>query len=358
MSGVRWELPGPARMIDSLCADAYRDRVAAVVAPVDAGGLADAIEGRLNNDGQVRVVAVRPGLGDSALDLIAREAGVDRSNPAALVTTPALADCAIVVLAGAETVAPALDDFARLAARSRTGSEPILMVVGNGALPLIGGKTAREAKGLIGPLDAAGHLARLRLQLPPLEALVITSVAIETACWDVETAERIATLPVARAVRPDLCPEAWTGERLPSWRGVPASWAAGSSDEWNGDLCEHASWLAANRPDALSKRVWRGQVAALLPWIETRRLEIVAVFSRVLTPDRERCGPDIESLDWGPLRHQLRRQAQWLLQFVEQARLARNELAHGRPLDWPQIVALLSGSRRWSSGRGAPQVVR
>jgi len=142
---------------------------------------------------------------------------------------------------------------------------------------------------------------------------------------------------------------AWSDDRVTAWKGVKAEWAAGCADDWGGSACEHPLWLAANRPDLLTKRVWTGQVAVLLPWIETRRLEVIARFVEHLRPDTVRCGPDVEALDWGPMGVQLKREPRWLLDLIETHRVARNELAHGRPVSWAQMTQCISSARRWGA---------
>ncbi len=345
-----WALPGPARFVAGLCDALYKERVAAVRAPVGRDELAVALESRLNDDGQVHVISLRPETGVAILDAIADAAGVRRGSAASLVTAPDLADRAIiVVLELHQRPEPPLLEFARLASRSARLGEPLVVILGGGTLPGISGKAAMEIRGVVGPLDSAASLALQPTALGAFEHRLVASTAIETAGWDIETLGRLASLPIASAVRPDLFTQAWADERKGAWTGVKADWAAGCTDQWGGVPCEHPQWLAANRPDLLTKRVWRGQVAVLLPWIETRRLEIIARYGGRLRPDPVRCGPDIESLDWGPLGYQLNREASWLVNLVETHRTARNELAHGRPLTWTHITQCLTGARRWAA---------
>ena len=349
LSGM-WTLPGPSRLVGELCDALYQDRVVSVRAPVGRAELAVAIELKLNDDGQYRVLAARPSRGEGVLDAVADAAGVRRGAPAALVTAPELSECAIVVeLPTGHPTEPSLLDFARLTARSSSQGEPVIVVLGDGRLPAVGSKPPREVRGVLGPLDCAASLSGQPVGLDPFEHRLMASVAMETAGWDLGILERLASLPIASAVRPDRFVDAWGDDRVAAWVGTNPEWATGSLDEWGGVPCEHPLWLAANRPEQLAKRVWRGQVAVLLPWIETRRLEIIARFGRRLRPDQVRCGPDIESLDWGPLSHQLNGQIGWLVDLIETHRIARNELAHGRPLTWAQVTQCLAGARRWSS---------
>ena len=224
-----------------------------------------------------------------------------------------------------------------------------MIVLGDGRLAGVGGKPPREVRGVLGPLDCAASLATRSIELGPFEQRLVASVAIETAGWDIEVLARLATLPIPSAVRPDRAVELWADGRLTEWKDSKAEWVLGSLDEWGGTRCEHPLWLAANLPRGLTKRVWQGQVAVLLPWIENRRLEVIARFRQYLRPDPVRCGPDLESLDWGPIGHQLKRQVGGHLDVIDSHRLARNELAHGRPLGWTDIAQCLASARRWSA---------
>ena len=352
-----WALPGPARLLGDLCDALYRERALVVRAPTAPAGLAAAVERRLNDDGQARVVPLQLEPGRPALDQIAAQAGARGGGAAALVTDPMLAGCAVVI-DGVGPVDRALDDAFRLAARSRAGATPLLLAVGAGDAPPLGPHPARDLRDAVEPLDSAARLASLLFALPPFERRLVASVVAEVAGWDVALLDRLAALPIADTVRPDRCVARWSDPRREDWARTPAGWTAGSLDGWGGEPREHPLWLAANRPEGLTKQVWRGQVAALLPWIETRRLEIVAVFRQVLRPDADRSGAQLEALDWGPLRVQLGRQDRRFLEMVEAMRDARNALAHGRPLDWGQISGCLEAGRRWAGGRGAPAVRR
>jgi hypothetical protein len=348
--GSTWALPGPSRLVAGLCDALYEDRVVAVRAPIGREDLAAAIELKLNDDGQVHVVSVAHQEGEPVLDAIADAGGVRRGTPAALVTAPGLASRAIiVVLPSDQAPEPSLLDFARLASRSSRLEEPLVLILGGGALPTVGGRSPLDVRGAIGPLDCAAFLASQASGLGAFEHRLMAATVMETAGWDVQILDRLASLPIASALRPDLFVDAWSDGRMIAWAGMKAEWATGSIDEWGGVPCEHPLWLAANRPDLLTKRVWRGQVAVLLPWIETRRLEIIARFVRRLRPDTLRSGPDVEALDWGPLAHQLGTEAGWFVDMMESHRRARNELAHGRPLSWTQITQCLAGARRWSA---------
>jgi hypothetical protein len=155
-------------------------------------------------------------------------------------------------------------------------------------------------------------------------------------------------------VRPEESLAAWLAPVFDHWYRVPASWRHGTVDYWDGEPVPHAMWLAANDLASLEKRIWRGQVAALLPWIEETRCRVITLCRRRLRPDESdpgRPSASVEDLDWGSLLRQLSdksaRTPGWVLRLVQQMRRVRNELAHGRPATWPSIRHCLEAWRDW-----------
>ena len=228
------------------------------------------------------------------------------------------------------------------------GEGPIVVVVSEDGLCIMDGCRVQQVRDAFGPLDSAAYAASLPSGLRPLEARLVASVAIEVAAWDVTLLDRLTALPPEQAVRPDLHVESWDNGGMTRWRGVPREWESGSVNEWGGEQVEHPLWLAANRPPGLSKRVWRGQLAMLLPWIEQNRQVIIERERRHLRIDAERSGPDLESLDWGPLAAQLDR-VHAVRKVTQSLRAARNELAHGRPIAWEKIRQCIAEIRAYLS---------
>lgn len=119
----------------------------------------------------------------------------------------------------------------------------------------------------------------------------------------------------------------------------PISWLSRRSEspiQGSGPSCPLAS-LAEGRVDELSRRIWKAQLTALFPALESWRLEIVTMHRSRLRIDDHLRGLGITSLDeieLGALRFQLRRS----LTRPEADRLdlfsrARNALAHRQPVD-------------------------
>jgi hypothetical protein len=55
--------------------------------------------------------------------------------------------------------------------------------------------------------------------------------------------------------------------------------------------------------------------------------------------------PEVEMLDWGPIAIQLGNCTRGCPKAVQSARSIRNELAHGRPVQWPIISQCLGEFR-------------
>lgn len=193
-----------------------------------------------------------------------------------------------------------------------------------------------EARGILGPHDGVGFAAGAGRGIHTFEHRLKTSVAVEVGAWDLDIIERILSMPTHRATRPDAHLAAWTDPRADAWRGDRPSWTAGSLDDWGGEASIHALYLAANKPSLLTKRVWRGQVAVLFPWLEEYRQAVIRAYRSKLRPDDLSYGDDVDTLDWGPVCWQLGRAGidRRALDAVHAGRKLRNDLAHGRPVDW------------------------
>lgn len=340
-----WTLPGPAAFVARICGIADREKVALLHAPFAGEAVAEALRCHVERDGLYSVQPiVLDGLGGFEA-ILAAGAGLGSSSSAALATSPLLEHSAIVVRTRGPAD-PGLATFARMIRRQPPGEGPILLVVSEDGDCGLEGHAIEQVRDAFGPLDGAAYAASIPMGLRPLEARLVASVAIEVAAWDVGLLDRLMALPAEASVRPDRHVASWDDGRTPCWRGVALAWENGCVDGWGGEPAEHPLWLAANRPPALAKRVWRGQLGMLLPWIEQYRQMIIEREKRTLRPD-VRSGADVESLDWGPLAFQLDR-VPAVKQLALAFRGARNELAHGRPIMWGQIRLCMEAARAYS----------
>jgi hypothetical protein len=231
------------------------------------------------------------------------------------------------------------------AGRLRFGCDAAVFVAGCD-VPLDGLNSeywdALDTSGLIGPLDGVAFAAVHLTEADSLPTRIKAAVAVEVGAWDLGLTERLLDLPMKEALRPDLCPERW----------VEADDHGGLQrlDSWGGEPTRHAAWLAHNDKDSLKKRIWRGQLGVLFPWIEERRREVIARYRPFLRAT-ERTMPEVEMLDWGPISIQLSNSAKGSPNAVQSARFIRNELAHGRPVSWLTISQCLDEFRAWAMSR-------
>jgi hypothetical protein len=344
-----WMLPGPATFVARVCAVADRHKVVVIHAPFQPQAVTEALKAHLERDGRYLLFEIGSEVAGSFERRLAAAAGIDSAtvpSAAALATSPRLDNAAIVIRSRGAAEA-GLAAFARMIGRQPEGQGPIVLVVSEDGAGSLEGHPFEPTRSVFGPLDGAAYAAAMPRPLRALEARLVASVAIEVAAWDVGLLDRLTALPPEQAVRPDRCVNAWDDGQVARWQGRARTWEGGSVDDWGGEPAEHAFWLAANRPTALTKRVWRGQLAMLLPWIERYRQAIIERERRALRADTLRSGSDVESLDWGPLAVQLERVPE-LKNLLPTFRGARNELAHGRPITWTHIKHCIDAARSYS----------
>ena len=106
--------------------------------------------------------------------------------------------------------------------------------------------------------------------------------------------------------------------------------------------------LAARRMSEVQQRIWKAQLTALFPEIESRRLEIVATHRRRLQLDdhlRSLGVTSIEEIELGALRFQLRRYlSRPEVEALDLLVRARNALAHRQPVKPDDALQLLRTS--------------
>lgn len=131
-----------------------------------------------------------------------------------------------------------------------------------------------------------------------------------------------------------------------------AEWSSGAVEFWNGAPATHTG-LHLDSLEELSRRVWAGQVARVLPFVEFERVKqaefVAALVDRAggVSPQWERDnGPDIAALEIGSLvacvhAHRVRIPGdRW--QLIHGLRDIRNDIAHLRPVKPSRIRALRS----------------
>jgi hypothetical protein len=170
-----------------------------------------------------------------------------------------------------------------------------------------------------------------------------TAVTVEVAGTDPLLVDLLASASIESIIEPlDIMREeadrrGWLARTCPVWH-------QGMIDRFNGRTLIHtAAEVAVGRPETVRRRVWRGQVAVLFPFLEDHRLRFVRMYRSLLeVPIRTdfEIINDAESLELTHLVYQLRRKiGPHKLQTVEYCLRIRNELAHLRPLRASDLVS-------------------
>ncbi len=208
----------------------------------------------------------------------------------------------------------------------------------------------RRWEGFVRRIDMLLYLSRRfeRSSVASAFRELAVTISVEIAGTDPMLADRLADASLDQILEPhDLLAELARERGWPTGGTWPPSWHRGSFDLRDGRPFPHS---AAERREAINRRVWRGQIAVLYPLLEDLRLQFVAQFRHLLTvpycTDLDTIH-QIEALELAHLLHQLRPRlpARRLLP-LQRCKDARNELAHLRPLAAarlldPEFFALL-----------------
>jgi hypothetical protein len=246
-----------------------------------------------------------------------------------------------------------LEDYAELS-RSQTEHERAVFCV-----PVIGERTALVPKedvtcavhpwrGVLGRLDILWLIASL---LPTgvstrLHAELWVSVATELAGTDVALAARLASADLATVLDPRPLLEAWARERGFRADGKP-SWARGEEDLRDGAPFVHSAraLLSHRGAQEIQRRVWRGQVGVLFPFLEEQRALLLSKLSRVVrVPHVTPFGTinDPRDLELSHLAHFARKAhaAQTLRDHLERLTAMRHRLAHLEAVPYELLATL------------------
>ncbi len=303
-----------------------------------------ALGAQISGDGFMRLQTIDLRASTALLAALNETLATDVRSLAALAVNENARDTVFLIHLSDGACAGDLQTFVR-AGRLGPGSESAVVVAAcEGTLEGLAGEhwDVVDAAGLVGPLDGMAFAAAHLTEADSLPTRIKAAVAVEVGAWDLCLTERLLDLPMKHALRPDLCAE--------QWLDANDQRAAQHLDGWGGEAARHAAWLAANDKGSLTKRVWRGQLGVLFPWIEERRREVIARHRPHLRAT-EQTMPEVEMLDWGPIAFQLGNSAKGCPKAVHSARGIRNELAHGRPVTWPTISQCLDEFRTWTAAR-------
>lgn len=381
-------LPGPAAFLDSVEQDLRDGRNVIVAAP--AGALPDLREALADRVVRNDYWCWRPVefaeedlSGSDPCEVIARRfvwSGGDAFpvTPELLAEARILQGCVVCIEGIPPAAWPRWREFlgeyehARRNSGGRDGPLFCAMVRGiqEGDLPRAAVALAVRAwRGVVTSLDVWLHVSR---RLPPSAAedlfrrQLACSVCAALAGPDLVLADFLVMQGLSRVLKPVSLLEAWAvrcgwtaeGARQPSW-------SSGMCDEFEGKVFVHSAVLALRgQYEELDRRLWRGQVGVVFPFLEGWRNALVEVLRHSLVlPFETPFGTitDARDLEIGHLLLMARRGGiDWgTLDLLERLSRMRHALAHMEPAEADDLLApgLRDGPERWLLSRSAQDLV-
>jgi hypothetical protein len=306
MSRRWWSLPGPRAYLDRVARDLEAGR--SIVCHVPAHGpddLGDAIRRTFEQDWRVLDTGAANDGAPVADRLLARfepeRPARERRDVRAVVASMRLRGHALLLeIEAAAGDWPGwcafLDEYAELARALEAFERTVFCVVltgsGTPTLPPVSVCVAHHPlRGYVSELDVhlyvAQRIAEQRAHSRSrLVGRVRQTVAARVAGSDRALAIRLADAPLDVLLQPAALLASVAAER--GWGADaledPAAWAAGASDELDGEAAAHsAALVTAGRGEEVEARVWAGQVAVLFPFLEAERRRWLERYGHRLT---------------------------------------------------------------------------
>lgn len=318
-------------------------------------GAAGAVERRIRADGMFGIGAPAVWVGGPISTALASVFGVRNRPLGAILADPDLSGQIALLVADQISAAHAEElrkfAIARATINIHGDPPPSIAVVARGIQEMPAGSswTSRSLVDAIDPLDTTIFASGVVEGTSWIVKRLKVSVAVEVGAWDLNLVSEIATANAPNAARPDLWADLW--ERGHGITNDRPTWQNGHGCQWGDEFVPHSAWLAKNDRRRLIKRVWTGQVAALLPWIEQYRMRIADGYQSVLKlgVDGSQFRSSIEDLDWGPIVYAIKKAASdsQVLGVAVALRDVRNELAHGRPVLWETVKTAFDAAERF-----------
>jgi hypothetical protein len=353
-----WALPGPTRFVQAIVQDLRAGKnVVLAFPPYAPAGIREALAARVRENELWRWRTVHAT--DFPCDGVASLAGslhqklVPAQQASELSTPLALAQRLVGTIIWVQAVAdPAWQTWAKFLTQYQHACQSCdlsdrslfcLTVIGSPSPPLVPdvALSVRRWEGMVGRLDMALYLDQLlssRYSVP-LHYKTALAVVIELAGSDAQLAQHLVKEELSTIMNPFetlrivAAERGWTAELMRS-----VAWQEGTCDKVDGQELMHSAAAAAmgNRAE-VKRRVWRGQVAVLYPFIEEQRLKIVPkVRSYLRLPLETTYGrvDDAEDLEVGQLLYFLRgkRIQQRLWRLLTVLTEMRHALAHLEPV--------------------------
>jgi hypothetical protein len=388
-----WQLPGPARLVAAVADDLDRGRCAVLALPAHApAGFYPAVQQALRSiAGQPQrwraphlPALAPPELVDSPpltpqawLHHYLPPTEADAAAPATalgLAQRPGFGGYRVLLQPTAAD-APAwlawLAEYQQALLQVRHAERTLFLLVLTGAAALLlppatAGLPTHAYRHHASTTDLALHL-HFTCPRPPHEPALLhrvrLSVAAALAPFDPETAQALATCPLATLLQPAAWlsalaqQRAWPSSSAFKAKMLPAEaeelWAAGLRVAIDGHPVLHPAALAQHgQLEALATRIWEGQLPVLLPFLEQRRqalLQHLAERLRPLLPYQNASGETLrrlEEIEVGDLFRlcissgHIRLPEAATRAEIRLLRDCRNLLAHLNPVPEAEVLAL------------------
>jgi hypothetical protein len=127
-----------------------------------------------------------------------------------------------------------------------------------------------------------------------------------------------------------------------------ASWPEGTTDQLDG--VEFALLSFCGRDEA-ARRVWRAQTTVLFGWLETERSDFLKRHRRAILESANRMRvptSDLDALEWAEIARLMKAAytaRDRRIDLADEARAARNALAHVEPIDYARFAPIRSLAR-------------
>lgn len=204
------------------------------------------------------------------------------------------------------------------ARRGRAAGPALLLSVDEGPTPA--GCLTFDDGDLVGPAECA-LLAHVHRPDAGLTGRAADAAAIEVARGDEALLAELLVL--GETDRFD--PRAWLARQ---------SRPAGPSPlRWRGAEAECPIWLTHEGPERLRRRIWRGHLGVLLPWLEETRATFLELNAWRLE-GRGEAGLQVMDYEWGHILAAMKGMRSAPANSVDALRRLRNDLAHGSPAGW------------------------
>lgn len=228
----------------------------------------------------------------------------------------------------------------------------LILLDGNQSAPKfdVGLKVLRW-EGVVREIDGLMYLSN-RLsdgQMSQLHDLVKIRVLLELAGTDLGLLDYLSQFSLRDLVTPKQLLMAYSSTN--SWLNANLrNWNDGGEDQFNSSRRIHSCCLALRNDDQeIFRRVWRGQLVSLFPYIEERRIELAKSLSRFVSQTsftHHFTGETVDfwDLDIGPMCF-IANKTQAPSRIKSELRVlrdVRHHLAHLQPVPCDQLEALVS----------------